>query len=585
MNGYKIPLSLLKGDTYLADKYFSERFPTPTLEKTENPNYESSGCGVSMNATETEQSFMITDPSDSSKVLCEMIYSTEGIKFRYSTLDMVNNVIDVGVGSNEKLDILSLNLDQLKKDHAKIFGGPTVLDDECELLNSICYGNRKYVAVARNGNYSYYSIDGNTWTKTIINTNDASTYTVCYGNDKFVTVGYNTSGVGYCAYSTNGINWIDVTISDTNRNWTSICYGNGEFISVSSDGYYASSTDGINWIENILIDADKQWMSICYGNGKYVAISNNTMYFAYSEDGINWVSNTVNNLSTTDYTAKIAYENDKFIITTESNMIAYSTDGINWTVTYDDASVNCVCYGNTKYVCGGSGICEYSYDGILWKILNDINNDTIIYDICNIPGSNKFICVGTCIMLVTLSNSYIGGGISELAVTYNWTNAPEGLSIPETAAYLPGENVTVDTYYTDKSVYIVRSAESPDMMYQFSGWDKSDFNITEDTSINGSWSEIFELPDDPIYIDGKHDHNILKTVHYDLNVPGEIMEDVTATLPDDKMYLSTKSGVNSNIVVEIPDTTPTPSILKMNSYYYSFDGFTSDDVNITSDSQ
>lgn len=575
MNGYKIPLSLLKEKTYLADKYFSERFPTPTLEKTENPNFESSGCGVSMNATETEQSFNITDPSDSSKVLCEMIYSTEGIKFRYPNINMVNSVIDVGIGSNEKLDILSDSLTAMKNNFSLKYGGAYVITDEIGELFSICYGNGKFVAGAYEGNYCCYSTDGgNTWTKSVIDENaTTAVWDICYGNNKFVAV-----ADGYLMYSTNGINW--TKSKDTDRYWKSVCYGNDKYVAVSDDGCITYSNDGITWNEETISNTP-QWYSVCYGDGKFIAVSCDGIV-GYSEDGIDWIPYSLQ----IDIAAwNVEYTEDKFIITCENTdsgyLMLYSLDGLNWSNLYDETVYGTVYSDNGKYLLGGfDGACKYSYDGILWKTVMDVPSDMSIHGICNIPGSDRFICVGSGILSVMIPDNYKKGTRSELAVTYNWTNAPEGFLLPPTETYIPGTNVTVDTYYDENCVYISDSG-----YYQFSGWDKTDFNITEDTTISGTWTSITELPENPVYIDGNLDNRMLKTVTYNINIPDDnITETVTVELPNDKKYISSISGDNSNISVNIPDVTPTPSLLKGSNYYYTFEGFTSDDVNVTSDS-
>ena len=81
---------------------------------TDNPNYNTSGCGISITTTAEEQTLSIKDPADESKELCKLVYSNKRIKFIYSKASMVNNVVNVGIGSTEKLDILNTNFEALR---------------------------------------------------------------------------------------------------------------------------------------------------------------------------------------------------------------------------------------------------------------------------------------------------------------------------------------------------------------------------------------------------------------------------------------------------------------------------------------
>ncbi|MFQ9975730.1 MAG: hypothetical protein ACLRVN_05355 [Butyricicoccus sp.] len=101
------------------------------------------------------------------------------------------------------------------------------------------------------------------WTQTTL---PASRYwfSVCYGDGKFVAVAKSSN---IAAYSTDGINWIQATLP-ARKDWFSVCYGDGKFVTVASGTDIAAySTDGITWTQTTLPDSAK-WMSVCYGNGK-----------------------------------------------------------------------------------------------------------------------------------------------------------------------------------------------------------------------------------------------------------------------------------------------------------------------------
>ena len=304
--------------------------------------------------------------------------------------------------------------------------------------NSSCYGNGKFVAIgiyaSNTGNYDHnayvYSSDGITWTQ---GTMPSAKYwkSVCYGNDKFVAVAYDSN---IFAYSSDGINWTQGTMpSDTL--WKSICYGNGKYIAVSwAYKVFAYSIDGINWTQGTMPSSQK-WEYVCYGNGKFVAIvggPTGSNIFAYSTDGITWTQGT---LPVTDDWENVYYCNDKFVaFIRSSNIFAYSADGITWTqgTLPVDVQVRGAIYANNKYILVAySGYYLYSTDCINWNYSSD--------DL-NLLSSTVSLCYGNH-KIVAIRNS----------TTY---------------AYLS------PTYY------------------QFSGWNKSDFNITADTSVGGSWSQV-----------------------------------------------------------------------------------------------
>ena len=114
------PLGASMSEVYFPDNtttgetYYTARFATDYANMTDNPNYNTSGCGISVTATAEEQVLSIKDPADESKELCKLVYSNKRIKFIYSKASMVNNVVNVGIGSTEKLDILNTNFEALR---------------------------------------------------------------------------------------------------------------------------------------------------------------------------------------------------------------------------------------------------------------------------------------------------------------------------------------------------------------------------------------------------------------------------------------------------------------------------------------
>ena len=217
---------------------------------------------------------------------------------------------------------------------------------------SVCYGNGKFVAVARGSNIAAYSTDGINWTQATL---PASAYwnSVCYGNGKFVAGFDSIDDFAYAAYSVDGINWsttAEVADDAMMFDWLSVCYGNDKFVAVAFGGTNtaAYSTDGINWT-NTKMPNRLNWQSVCYGNGKFVAVARSGTA-AYSTDGINW---TDTKMPANFNWYSVCYGNGKFVaVANGNNIAAYSTDGINWTNTkMPNGPEWCsVCYGNGKFV-------------------------------------------------------------------------------------------------------------------------------------------------------------------------------------------------------------------------------------------
>ena len=92
MSSIMIPLYTLD-PSIVVDKYFNERFPDNYSTMNENPNFESSGCGIAVTADGTKKTLTVPNPADTSKALCTIEYSKDSLKFVYPKAKMVGNVI------------------------------------------------------------------------------------------------------------------------------------------------------------------------------------------------------------------------------------------------------------------------------------------------------------------------------------------------------------------------------------------------------------------------------------------------------------------------------------------------------------
>lgn len=215
---------------------------------------------------------------------------------------------------------------------------------------SVCYGNGKYVAVARGSTTAIYSTNGTSWNSATLPAS-ASWSSVCYGNGRFVAV---ANGSTSAAYSTDGGETWNSATMPTSRNWRGVCYGNGKFIAVGNDGYYATSTDGgETWTEAQFTTGESgTYYSVCYGNGKFVAIQNESSVSKVSADGENWTNITLP--GSRMLWVSVAFGAKGFVAVANYYKVgAYSADGETWEqITLSD-TINqwtSVCYGNGKFV-------------------------------------------------------------------------------------------------------------------------------------------------------------------------------------------------------------------------------------------
>ena len=108
-----IPITAID-PTAAANQYFNKRFPSDYPTMNENPNFENSGCGIAVTADDTKKTLTVPNPADTSKALCTVEYSKDSLKFVYQKAKMVGNVIDISVGSTDKINCLMDIYDKLK---------------------------------------------------------------------------------------------------------------------------------------------------------------------------------------------------------------------------------------------------------------------------------------------------------------------------------------------------------------------------------------------------------------------------------------------------------------------------------------
>ena len=121
---------------------------------------------------------------------------------------------------------------------------PIILYSPSTLGNSIKYNGKNLISHI-NASLSTNS-NPKVWYKSGTTKNpfgSSKIQSLCYGNGKYVAGDQN----GKMAYSTDGINWTAVADSTFSYGVSSLCYGNGKYVAGGNGGKMAYFTDGINW--------------------------------------------------------------------------------------------------------------------------------------------------------------------------------------------------------------------------------------------------------------------------------------------------------------------------------------------------
>lgn len=152
-------------------------------------------------------------------------------------------------------------------------------------LQFFAYGKGLFVILPYSGNVGVYSTDGINWSETTLPIYCINLNSIAYGNGRFVAIKKD----GTTIYSDDGINWTAGNLPSQSGDWKSINYGKNIFICSNSYGYIAYSSDGINWTK---ISLSGFISRVVYCNGKFFTFPSNSTRINYSIDGIHWSTYT-----------------------------------------------------------------------------------------------------------------------------------------------------------------------------------------------------------------------------------------------------------------------------------------------------
>ena len=260
-------------------------------------------------------------------------------------------------------------------------------------LNSISYGNGRYVVTSTNG-LLLTSTDAINWTQETFGT--ATLMSVTYNPliRRFIAVGNS----GTIITSADGLQWVAQT-SGTPNNLNGIATSNTMIVAVGNEGTLLYSTNGgLNW--NVTAPVAGNWLAAVthYDNGhgynSFVAVGMKGIILQ-STDGIRWIARSSG--VTSDLYGVTASAN-KIIAVGTNGVALISTDGgISWTQQIIDPSLDLwgITYSSRfdEFAAVGSfGVVAKSKDGVHW-VATELSGITspltsVIY------GNNQFVTVG-----------------------------------------------------------------------------------------------------------------------------------------------------------------------------------------------
>jgi hypothetical protein len=182
----------------------------------------------------------------------------------------------------------------------------------------LTYGAGRFLAVSALGQLDT-SIDGVHWTSTWTRSQFLLN-SVTYGDGRFVAV---DSADGDALVSIDGVHWSFYTITTPQTPWFAVTYGNGVFSAFSPDGQAATSTLGYTWVTH-RVGSAQQMNAATFGCNTFVATgqaTGRTNNVLTSHLGTSWSATPVPTDPLADWTG-VAYANGRFIAVNTAGGIA-----------------------------------------------------------------------------------------------------------------------------------------------------------------------------------------------------------------------------------------------------------------------
>ena len=263
---------------------------------------------------------------------------------------------------------------------------PHILDTVYQ-LQSLCYGNNRYIAVGQSGAI-LSSDDGSSW-KNMRKGFCETIHSMNYGKGLFV----GSSSSGQILTSPDAKNWT-VTNSGALPQIMSINFCRNRFIAVGPKGTVLVSDDAKTWISEKKLDTTKHLCAVTCNDSLYVAVGVRGMVWT-SPDGENW---KLDSIGISQILNSVVWGNNMFVAAGggsyfDSGRIASSPDGKKWNVITVDpgASITGLTFGDGKFVAVSYlGSVFISTDGITWTRRNSF----VSYLKAVAHGDYHFVAVG-----------------------------------------------------------------------------------------------------------------------------------------------------------------------------------------------
>ncbi|MGE5396676.1 MAG: stalk domain-containing protein [Chitinophagales bacterium] len=271
--------------------------------------------------------------------------------------------------------------------------------NESESLNSVAYGNNRFVAVGNNGTIRI-SDDGLSWKS--IAWSDTTTYKgVIYNGKCFVAVGDFT-----IIRSIDGIKWNKVLVVDKDREglyrsdgFASLVW-NGKTFLAGGDSLFYSSPNGIEWdkvqSDDIAsIDSPIIVNSIAFSKDKTIAAGFVDLEVAgipliLTGQDRTWTKTEDENLPT-----NLVYYTGKHFVLWGRDSVYSSTDGVKWSLNQENPAIGLAWVKNIAGIMYGSDGKKLftSQDGFSWKESNLPNVGASLNDVAA-NGKGTLVTVG-----------------------------------------------------------------------------------------------------------------------------------------------------------------------------------------------
>jgi len=211
-------------------------------------------------------------------------------------------------------------------------------------LNSISYGNGSWVIVG-NGATIFSSLNATSWTGVgtffsrvyaggiIPFEYPTASYTgnlnsVTYGNNKFIAVGAGGSALVSEVYSGISTSWV-VRSTPSSNELNSVIFGVDNYVAVGNGGYITRSSDGFVWSSQVS-GTSNNLTSVKYLNGIHFAVGDSATLIKSTDGGGIWTYNSTLSQYAAYDLFDIIYKNGVYLISGSNGLVLVSSDGDNW---------------------------------------------------------------------------------------------------------------------------------------------------------------------------------------------------------------------------------------------------------------